>query len=262
MISSISSLDDLMLYVKGYVKVTEEAELKALDEESKALLYPMIRKNLFKESDDIESEDTVYIFLMELKNDKASGSFVMYEDVYNGSAIVDGKEFEFKDYVIDFDYEQKKYVYVSCTSFYDGKELPFEETLAMFGDISSDGFCNTEIYNSVNAKALITEYLQTIGDSKDHDHVDKVYYREEVDGKTVSFCIDPYYVYPYDGRALEFISIDGVLYDTKGVEEFLQKDVFSISIYNPDEEIEYKENDDVTIDPQEGDTLNLLLKEG
>ena len=29
-----------------------------------------------------------------------------------------------------------------------------------------------------------------------------------------------------------------------------------------DEEIEYKENDDVTIDPQEGDTLNLLLKEG
>ena len=38
------------------------------------------------------------------------------------------------------------------------------------------------------------------------------------------------------------------------------KDVFYISIYNPDEEIEYKENDDVTIDPQEGDTLNLILE--
>ena len=169
---------------------------------------------------------------------------------------------EFKDYVIDFDYEQKKYVYVSGTSFYDGKELPFEETLAMFGVISSDGVCNTEIYNSVNAKALITEYLQTVGDSKDHDYVDKIYYSEEVDGKIVSFCIAPYYVYPYDRRALEFISIDGVLYDTKGVVEFLQKDVFPISIYNSDEEVEYKENDDVTIDLQEGDTLNLLLKEG
>ena len=112
----------------------------------------------------------------------------------------------------------------------------------------------------MNGKALISGFLQTIGDSKDHDYVDKVYYREEVDGKTVSFCIDPCYVYPYDGSALEFISIDGVLYDTKGVGEFLLKDVFSISIYNPDEEIEYKENDDVTIDPQEGDTLNLILE--
>ena len=113
----------------------------------------------------------------------------------------------------------------------------------------------------MNGKALISGFLQTIGDSKDHDYVDKVYYREEVDGKTLSFCIDPYYVYPYDGRALEFISIDGVLYDTKEeVVEFLQKDVFSISIYNPDEEIEYKENDDVTIDPQEGDTLNIILE--
>lgn len=90
----------------------------------------------------------------------------------------------------------------------------------------------------MNGKALISGFLQTIGDIKDHDYVDKVYYREEVDGKTVSFCIDPYYVYPYDGRALEFISIDGVLYDTKGVGEFLLKDVFSISIYNSDEEIE------------------------
>lgn len=47
MISSISSLDELMLFVNGYVVVDEEAELKALDEESKALLYPMIRKILF-----------------------------------------------------------------------------------------------------------------------------------------------------------------------------------------------------------------------
>ena len=32
----------------------------------------------------------------------------MYEDAYNGRAMVDGKEFELKNYDIDFDYEQKK----------------------------------------------------------------------------------------------------------------------------------------------------------
>lgn len=48
------------------------------------------------------------MFLMELKNDKALGSFFMYEDAYNGRAMVDGKEFELKNYAIDFDYEQKK----------------------------------------------------------------------------------------------------------------------------------------------------------
>ena len=40
----------------------------------------------------------------------------MYEDAYNGRAMVDGKEFELKNYAIDFDYEQKKFVYVSGIS--------------------------------------------------------------------------------------------------------------------------------------------------
>ena len=45
-ISSIRSFDDLMLYVKGYVKVSEDAELKELDEASRELVYPIIKKCL------------------------------------------------------------------------------------------------------------------------------------------------------------------------------------------------------------------------
>ena len=48
-VSSIRSFDDLMFYVNGYVKVSEDAELKELDEVSREFVYPII-KNVFFQS--------------------------------------------------------------------------------------------------------------------------------------------------------------------------------------------------------------------
>ena len=102
-ISSIRSFDDLMLYVKGYVKVTEDAELKELDEASRELVYPIIKNVFFSELEDLESDYIVSIYYCEVDSEKASGSIVWCEGAYNASVVADGKLFELKDYIIKDD---------------------------------------------------------------------------------------------------------------------------------------------------------------
>lgn len=222
-ISSIRSFDDLMLYVKGYVKVTEDAELKELDEASRELVYPIIKNVFFSELEDLESDYIVSIYYCEVDSEKASGSIVWCEDAYNASVMVDGKMFELKDYIIDGDTEP--YTYGGGTALYGGEKLSFEEVKAMLTDLYSADFSCTEIHNSVKDKAFITSFLNYFQYGDKFDYVDKIYYSEEVEGKTVSFSITPDHVESINERTLEYIAIDGVLYDTKEMVESLKSEV-------------------------------------
>ena len=65
-----------MLYVKGYVKVSEDAELKKLDEASRELVYPIIKNVFFSELEDLDSGYIVSIYYCEVDSEKASGSIV------------------------------------------------------------------------------------------------------------------------------------------------------------------------------------------
>ena len=222
-ISSIRSFDDLMLYVKGYVKVTEDAELKELDEASRELVYPIIKNVFFSELEDLESDYIVSIYYCEVDSEKASGSIVWCEGAYNASVMVDGKMFELKDYIIYGDTEP--YTYGGGTALYGGEELSFEEVKAMLTDLYSADFSCTEIHNSVKDKAFITSFLNYFQYGDKFDYVDKIYYSEEVEGKTVSFSITPDHVESINERTLEYIAIDGVLYDTKEMVESLKSEV-------------------------------------
>ena len=222
-ISSIRSFDDLMLYVKGYVKVTEDAELKELDEASRELVYPIIKNVFFSELEDLESDYIVSIYYCEVDSEKASGSIVWCEGAYNASVMVDGKMFELKDYIIDGDTEP--YTYGGGTALYGGEELSFEEAKVLLTDLYSADFSCTEIHNSVKDKAFITSFLNYFQYGDKFDYVDKIYYSEEVEGKTVSFSITPDHVESINERTLEYIAIDGVLYDTKEIVESLKSEV-------------------------------------
>ena len=222
-ISSIRSFDDLMLYVKGYVKVTEDAELKELDEASRELVYPIIKNVFFSELEDLESDYIVSIYYCEVDSEKASGSIVWCEGTYNASVMVDGKMFELKDYIIDGDTEP--YTYGGGTALYGGEELSFEEAKVLLTDLYSADFSCTEIHNSVKDKAFITSFLNYFQYGDKFDYVDKIYYSEEVEGKTVSFSITPDHVESINERTLEYIAIDGVLYDTKEMVESLKSEV-------------------------------------
>ena len=222
-ISSIRSFDDLMLYVKGYVKVTEDAELKELDEASRELVYPIIKNVFFSELEDLESDYIVSIYYCEVDSEKASGSIVWCEGAYNASVMVDGKMFELKDYIIDGDTEP--YTYGGGTALYGGEELSFEEAKVLLTDLYSADFSCTEIHNSVKDKAFITSFLNYFQYGDKFDYVDKIYYSEEVEGKTVSFSITPDHVESINERTLEYIAIDGVLYDTKEMVESLKSEV-------------------------------------
>ena len=222
-ISSIRSFDDLMLYVKGYVKVTEDAELKELDEASRELVYPIIKNVFFSELEDLESDYIVSIYYCEVDSEKASGSIVWCEGAYNASVMVDGKMFELKDYIIDGDTEP--YTYGGGTALYGGEELSFEEAKVLLTDLYSADFSCTEIHNSVKDKAFITSFLNYFQYGDKYDYVDKIYYSEEVEGKTVSFSITPDHVESINERTLEYIAIDGVLYDTKEMVESLKSEV-------------------------------------
>ena len=222
-ISSIRSFDDLMLYVKGYVKVTEDAELKELDEASRELVYPIIKNVFFSELEDLESDYIVSIYYCEVDSEKASGSIVWCEGTYNASVMVDGKMFELKDYIIDGDTEP--YTYGGGTALYGGEELSFEEAKVLLTDLYSADFSCTEIHNSVKDKAFITSFLNYFQYGDKYDYVDKIYYSEEVEGKTVSFSITPDHVESINERTLEYIAIDGVLYDTKEMVESLKSEV-------------------------------------
>lgn len=222
-ISSIRSFDDLMLYVKGYVKVTEDAELKELDEASRELVYPIIKNVFFSELEDLESDYIVSIYYCEVDSEKASGSIVWCEGAYNASVMVDGKMFELKDYIIDGDTEP--YTYGGGTALYGGEELSFEEVKAMLTDLYSADISCTEIHNSVKDKAFITSFLNYFQYGDKFGYVDKIYYSEEVEGKTVSFSITPDHVESINERTLEYIAIDGVLYDTKEMVESLKSEV-------------------------------------
>ena len=64
----------------------------------------------------------------------------MYEDAYNGRAMVDGKEFELKNYAIDFDYEhfvveqkEKKEYHVSEKTKEQAKAFVEEQKTASTG---------------------------------------------------------------------------------------------------------------------------------
>lgn len=224
-VSSIRSFDDLMFYVNGYVKVSEDAELKELDEASRELVYPIIKNVFFSELEDLELESDyiVSIYCWEVNSEKASGSIVWCEGAYNASVMVDGKMFELNDYIIDGDTEP--YTYGGGTALYGGEELSFDEVNAMLRDLYSADFSSTEIHNSVKDKAFITSFLNYSQYGDRFDYVDKIYYSEEVEGKTVSFCITPNQVENIDERTLEYIAIDGVLYDTKEVVESLNSEV-------------------------------------
>ena len=222
-ISSIRSFDDLMLYVKGYVKVTEDAELKELDEASRELVYPIIKNVFFSELEDLESDYIVSIYYCEVDSEKASGSIVWCEGAYNASVMVDGKMFKLKDYIIDGDTEP--YTYGGGTALYGGEELSFEEAKVLLTDLYSADFSCTEIHNSVKDKAFITSFLNYFQYGDKFDYVDKIYYSEEVEGKTVSFSITPDHVESINERTLEYIAIDGVLYDTKEIVESLKSEV-------------------------------------
>ena len=222
-ISSIRSFDDLMLYVKGYVKVTEDAELKELDEASRELVYPIIKNVFLSELEDLESDYIVSIYYCEVDSEKASGSIVWCEGAYNASVMVDGKMFELKDYIIDGDTEP--YTYGGGTALYGGEELSFEEAKVLLTDLYSADFSCTEIHNSVKDKAFITSFLNYFQYGDKFDYVDKIYYSEEVEGKTVSFSITPDHVESINERTLEYIAIDGVLYDTKEMVESLKSEV-------------------------------------
>ena len=219
-VSSIRTRDDLMLHASIYFKVKEGTELKFLDPSDKDWVYPVVNKILDSEIEDFQEGGVKELMLIEFLGTDTGGSFILdYEEgnvISNGSLIIDESKLDLFDYTLAYDEESMEYTnYVDGTALYNGSELSQEEVFGLISDAKGRGSRETRLVSGRGNNYSWSFVKEISRDGENYDVVDKLYYKEKTKGKTITFCISPYEVYPHEGRTLEYISIDGVFYATK-----------------------------------------------
>ena len=257
-ISEIRTREELLLYVEGGVKYSEDIILKPLDEEAKAVVYPVLRNVLFNDTDYIVDGNYDEISLLEPNGENLYGSCSIYHSagadftVYNGSATINGQILELKDYTIKNDNSAS----IKGSAKLDGEDIDIDVFLTMMDYVNEKGARRMDLYIGGKENSEWTVIWDITIKNGLYAGEGKLIYSEKVEDKTVSFCMTPYYIDPYTDRGIEYICVNDVFYDAEGVVDFLFNDVVSISIKD-ENDIEYENGSGRILKLQEGETINL-----
>ena len=257
-ISEIRTREELLLYVEGGVKYSEDIILKPLDEEAKAVVYPVLRNVLFNDTDYIVDGNYDEISLLEPNGENLSGSYSIYHSagadftVYNGTATINGQILEPKDYTIKNDNSAS----IKGSAKLDGEDIDIDVFLAMMDYVNEKGARRMDLYIGGKENSEWTVIWDITIKNGLYAGEGKLIYSEKVEDKTVSFCMMPYYIDPYTDRGIEYICFNDVFYDAEGVVDFLFNDVVSISIKD-ENDIEYENGSGRILKIVEGETINL-----
>ena len=245
----IQSFDDLLKFATGAYTVDPE-NLPTLGEEDMSVAIQAARGILLADTTVLDSNDRESIMLELFGKDGEYGKMIFSagaetSQTCNGEITYGGNVLRMVDCVID--YEGFEPYLVSGSILLNGVESDIATATRIIEESSAEFFDYYSVTNleQDNATYSFVQTSHVIG--KDSTMSNILYYTTEVDGKDVTVSVDSFFVYPYDDRSIEYIAIDGVLYNASGVAESIFGDIQSVAIYNWTDDQIYKTGNDAVI---------------
>ena len=245
----IQSFDDLLKFATGAYIVDSE-NLPTLGEEDMSAALQAARGILLADTSILNSGDRESIMLELYGKDGEYGKMIFSagaetSEICNGEITYGGDVLRMVDCVID--YEGFEPYLVSGSILLNGVESDFATANRIMEESSAEFFDYYSVANMEQENATYS-FLQTnhvVGEASNRS--DTLYYTTEVDGKTVTVAIKPFYIHPYVDRCIEYIAIDEVLYNAAGVAESIFSGIQSVSIYNDNDDEIYKTGNNAVI---------------
>lgn len=250
----IQSFDDLFKFATGAYNADPE-NLPNLEEGDMSVALQAAGGILLADGSEFDSGDKESITLQFFGNDGVYGKMLVYAgadslQICNGVITYGGDVLRMVDCAIAFG-DSGPYV-VSGSILVNDAESDFNTASGILDEASAEAFDQYSLTNMEqgNVTYSLLQTAHVVGE--DTDMSDTVYYTAEVDGKTVTVSVNPFLVYPVDDRRIEYIAIDGVLYNAAGVAEFIYSDIQSVSIYNVKYDEVYETGNDavITMEPE------------
>lgn len=245
----IQSFDDLLKFATGAYTVDPE-NLPTLGEEDMSVAVQAAKGILMADTSELTSGDRERIMLELYGKDGEYGKMIFSagaetSEIWNGEITYGDDVLRMENCVID--YEEFEPCLVSGSILLNGVESDLATATRIIEESSAEFFDYYSLTNMEQENATYS-FLQT-------DHVageasnrsDTLYYTTEVDGKTVTVAVKPFYIHPYGDRRIEYIAIDGVLYNAAGVAESIFSGIQSVSIYNDNDDEIYKTGNNAVI---------------
>ena len=245
----IKSFDDLLKFATGAYTVDPE-NLPQLGEEDMSVAVQAARGILLADTSVLDSGDRESIMLELFGKDGEYGKMIFSagaetSEICNGEITYGGDVLRMVDCVID--YEEFEPYLVSGSILLNGVESDIATATRIMAESSAEFFDYYSVTNmeQENATYSFVQTSHVIG--KDSTMSNILYYTTEVDGKKVTVSVNSFFVYPYVDRCIEYIAIDGVLYNAAGVAESIFSGIQSVSIYNDNNDEIYKTGNNAVI---------------
>ena len=245
----IQSFDDLLKFATGAYTV-DPKNLPTLGEEDMSVAVQAARGILLADTSVLDSGDRESIMLELFGKDGEYGKMIFSagaetSEICNGEITYGGDVLRMVDCVID--YEEFEPYLVSGSILLNGVESDIATATRIMAESSAEFFDYYSVTNmeQENATYSFVQTSHVIG--KDSTMSNILYYTTEVDGKKVTVSVNSFFVYPYVDRCIEYIAIDGVLYNAAGVAESIFSGIQSVSIYNDNNDEIYKTGNNAVI---------------
>ena len=248
----IQSFDDLLEFATGAYTVDPE-NLPTLGEEDMSVALQAAKGILLADTSILNSGDRESIMLELYGKDGEYGKMIFYRgaetsEIWNGEITYGDDVLRMVDCVVDYEWFEP--YLVSGSILLNGVESDFDTVNRIIEESSAEFFDYYSVTNIEQENATYS-FLQTDHVAgEDSNRSDTLYYTTEVDGKTVTVAVKPFYIHPYGDRCIEYIAIDGVLYNATGVAESVFNGIQSVGIYNWIDDETYKTGNDVVINTE------------
>ena len=245
----IQSFDDLLKFATGAYTVDPE-NLPTLGEEEMSVAVQAARGILMADTSELTSGDRERIMLAFYGKDGEYGKMIFSagaetSEIWNGEITYGGDVLRMVDCVIDYEWFEP--YLVSGSILLNDVESDFATATRIMKESSAEFFDYYSVTNIEQENATYS-FLQTDHVAgEDSNRSDTLYYTTEVDGKTVTVAVKPFYIHPYGDRRIEYIAIDEVLYNAAGVAESIFSGIQSVSIYNDNDDEIYKTGNNAVI---------------
>ena len=245
----IQSFDDLLKFATGAYTVDPE-NLPTLGEEEMSVAVQAARGILMADTSELTSGDRERIMLAFYGKDGEYGKMIFSagaetSEIWNGEITYGGDVLHMENCVID--YKGFEPYLVSGSILLNGVESDCATATRIMEESSAEFFDYYSVANMEQENATYS-FLQTDHVAgEDSNRSDTLYYTTEVDGKTVTVAVKPFYIHPYGDRRIEYIAIDEVLYNAAGVAESIFSGIQSVSIYNDNDDEIYKTGNNAVI---------------
>ena len=245
----IQSFDDLLKFATGAYTVDPE-NLPTLGEEDMSIAVQAAKGILTADTSVLDSGDRKRIMLAFYGKDGEYGKMIFSagvgtSEIWNGEITYGGDVLRMENCIIDYEWFEP--YLVSGSILLNGVESDFATANRIMEESSAEFFDYYSVTNMEQENATYS-FLQTDHVAgEDSNRSDTLYYTTEVDGKTVTVAVKPFYIYPYGVRRIEYIAIDEVLYNAAGVAESIFSGIQSVSIYNDNDDEIYKTGNETVI---------------